>query len=59
VAAAACDALRTRQGAAKAALIDRYLLCDDEKFGSRTLGKNPSACIRVLAFLGLDFVMAG
>ena len=36
VPAAACDALRTRQGAAKAALVTRYLLCDDEKFGSRT-----------------------
>jgi hypothetical protein len=42
VAAAACDALRTRQGAAKAALVTRYLLCDDEKFGSRTFDLKPA-----------------
>jgi hypothetical protein len=40
-------------GAAKAALLDP---ASHEEFGSRTY---PSACIRVLAFLGLDFVMAG
>jgi hypothetical protein len=30
-----------------------------KKFGCRTLGQTPYACIRVLAFLGLDLVRAG
>jgi hypothetical protein len=40
VPAAACDALRTRQGAADAALVDPLPAGDDEEFGCRTFDQN-------------------